>query len=116
MVDEQLGQLFVMGAEAGQAAIAAAHTAIGAVLPAKIRDLDHPANEDTAAEARACGLGSPLVQRRLFLPLRVQHAGVEQIGFCHCQKIRTASFKRKHGLLGCITQGESSAGHRHRQP
>jgi len=50
MTDQQLGHLVEPRAVAGQIAMAAAHAAVGTILPAEIGDLDHRAQKNLASK------------------------------------------------------------------
>src|SRR3954467_13729315 len=61
MMDEQFGELFVFGAKSAEGAIAAAHSAIGAIFAAIIGNFDNSADENVVSEARS------RCQRSLFM-------------------------------------------------
>jgi len=53
MMNEQFGELFVIGAETIECAVAAAHAAIGAIFAAIIGDFDDAADKNLVPEPRS---------------------------------------------------------------
>jgi len=75
VVDEQVGQFIMIGAEAVEGAIIPAHAAIRAVFPAIIGDFNDGAEEDFTSESAGGGDGIG-VELALRFITRVEHTGV----------------------------------------
>jgi hypothetical protein len=77
MMNQQFGELFVLGAITVQRAIVAAHPAIGAVLAAKIRDFNDRADENIPAEHVSRGGAGAFVKGGLMraIPDEVEFVG-----------------------------------------
>jgi len=87
VVDKEFGQLVVLGAEAFQRAIAAAHAAIGAVFAAVIGYFNDAADENLVPESCTSSERSFLMKRLLSFAVQIQHVGAWQSRLNHCRKI-----------------------------
>ena len=72
-MDEQFRHLIEPGAVPGQIAVVPPHAAIGAILTAKIRDLNHAAQENPMSEFFSSDAGGAFMEGELGLAARFQN-------------------------------------------
>jgi len=87
MVNKQFGDLLVISAKAIEGAVAAAHTAIGAIFAAIVGDFDDAANKNLVSELRPGDQRSFSMKCLLILAGQIQHVGGRHTRLNHCRKI-----------------------------
>ena len=78
----------VVGAESLEVAVATTHATIGAILPAKVGNLDDGAYEDIGTESVFGRLSCPLVESQLRRIPGLEHLGRRRALFVHQRQIR----------------------------
>ncbi|MGA2557505.1 MAG: hypothetical protein ABSG04_14660 [Verrucomicrobiota bacterium] len=99
VVEKQFGDLFLAGAVTMQAAIIPAHAAVSAILPAKIRNLDHGAHENVLPKAGARRLSGGLMQRRLSRSAHIQIAFSQAVHLRQFFRLINAGIARSRARL-----------------
>src|SRR5215467_11849450 len=87
-MNQQFRQLLVVGAKSLKVTVATAHAAIGAILPAKVGNLDDGAYEYIGTESVFGRLSRPLVESQLRRIPGLEHLGRRRALFVHQGQVR----------------------------